>query len=207
MTFSKQRILILALQSSLLLSLGKPVRESAAQGVTPSRAKLSEMVRKALDKDATIFDGIRAVFGDFNGDGRQDVAVAVNVEKDLTAMLARGMTILSLDKDIPNLPPLPRSGPEAVPYNCLGLLIVESVGTKSENDRLLYGCFSNVYLVPKTEVHSGFRGTAALKGDALRLNMETGAVLLLYNDGKSYHGYLESMAGPPDFPEPATVHH
>ena len=82
-------------------------------------------------------------------------------------------------------------GPELA---CLGLLILERAGTESEVRHLFYGCYGGFRMVPKRQVHVPRRkGVARPRGDALRLEMENGALLLIFSDGKSYHDYVERL--------------
>ncbi len=169
------------LQSTLVLTLARHA-EGLPQTERLSREKVAQLVKEFLGDNAKVFEEMPPQLGDLNGDGNQDLAVVLDVEDGLQAIIAQGLEVRELEA--PSLPPAD------APHHCLGLLILQGFETSPERNHLFYGCFSDWRLVPKRQIVIP-KGLARGKGDALRLHMETGAFLVLYSDGKSYYAYYE----------------
>ncbi|MBI2817162.1 MAG: hypothetical protein HYX72_09505 [Acidobacteria bacterium] len=181
-----QMSIFFVLQSSLVVGFAQHAEGGALQTERPSREKMAELVKGFLGDNATVFEEVQPMVGDFDGDGRRDGAVVLRMEHGFRAILAKGVKIAELEA-----PKLPTAD---APHHCLGLLIVQGFETLRKEKYLFYGCFSNWRLIPKRQLVIP-TGLAPGRGDALRLHMETGAFLVLYSDGKSYHAYYEHEHG------------
>ena len=135
-------------------------------------ADVAALVKSALGGNIVPYAGVKPVTADFNGDGQPDLAVVVDFNKQLAAWLRQGTVILNLDS--PSLSPM-RSDREQ--HFCFGLLILNDLQVTQKT--LFYGCFT------------GWRYLAGplpgAKGAALDLDMDSGSVVRLYNDGTRFH--------------------
>lgn len=129
-------------------------------------ADVPGLVKSALGEGIVPYAGVKPVTADFDGDGRPDLAVVVDINKKLVGWLKRGTVILDLDS--PSLPPLHADNEQ---HFCFGLLILKQ--QQPAQKTLFYGCFTGWRLVPGTKA-------------ALDLDMDSGAVLRLFSDGTRY---------------------
>ena len=132
-------------------------------------AEVAALVKSALGPGIVPYAAVRPVVADFNGDGQSDLAVVVDFNKQLSGWLRRGIVVHSLES--PSLAPMRADNEQ---HFCFGLLVLE--GMQVARKTVFYGCFTGWRLVP---------GTAA-KSAALDLDMESGSVIRLYNDGTRY---------------------
>jgi hypothetical protein len=132
---------------------------------------VAALVKSALGDGIVPYAAVKPVTADFNGDGQPGLAVVVDFNKKLTAWLRRGTVILNLDS--PSLAPMRLDNEQ---HFCFGLLILQRMMATQKT--LFYGCFTGWRPV-RTPV-------AGAKGAALDLDMESGVVLRLYNDGTRY---------------------
>lgn len=142
--------------------------------ILPAQTKppdIAALVRSALGEGIVPYSAVKPVTADFNGDGQPDLAVVVDFNKKLTAWLKRGTVILNLDS--PSLAPL---RPDNDQHFCFGLLMLDNLLPARKT--LFYGCFTGWRFVPAPVLGA--------KGAALDLEMETGVLLRLYNDGARY---------------------
>lgn len=138
--------------------------------------------------------------GDFNGDGNTDIAVIVKPEEGKTDIGKFNVKFISID------PYSPKNGQRVDPvatmndHNdaCLGVAIIH--GTSSGwNTReplgkyMFYECFSDFRHIPKEQKIGNInrsRGPMPKpKGDAIQLELESGAETAVYWDGSTYRGY------------------
>lgn len=145
-------IALIALAAAALLAQPKP--------------DVAALVKAALGEGIVPYAAVRPVIADFNGDGRQDLAVVVDFNKKLAAWLKRGTVIHNLDS--PSLAPMK---PDNEQHFCFGLLILEKMQPTQRN--LFYGCFTGWHLVQSTNA-------------AIDLDMESGTTLRLFNDGTRF---------------------
>jgi hypothetical protein len=162
--------------------LNELVREQVGNQVKPALGVISEPVY---------------VLTDFNGDGFLDVAIVVIIEQGRDELKSHGVRYLDVD-------PFSRmNGRELEPnvkmgQNCLGVVFLH--GSAKEWDPraishkfIIYDCFSSIRRVPKgVPIRRGRRSTGPpprLKGDAILLDLESGAQSLVYWDGKTYRGF------------------
>jgi hypothetical protein len=127
---------------------------------------IGRLVKQALGDDVAPYAAVRPVIADFHGDGQPDLAVVVDFNKKLTAWLKRGVVIRNLES--PSLAPM---RPDNEQHFCFGLLILD--GMKPEQKTIFYGCFTGWHLVAGAKA-------------AIDLDMESGSMLRLYNDGSRY---------------------
>lgn len=132
-------------------------------------ADVAILVKSALGDGVVPYAAVRPVVADFNGDGQSDLAVVVDFNKKLAQWLRRGTVIHNLDS--PSLAPMRADNEQ---HFCFGLLILE--GMQAERKTVFYGCFTGWHVVP----------AAGTRSAALDLDMESGSVLRLYNDGTRY---------------------
>ena len=137
------------------------------------------------------------VLSDFNGDGFLDVAIVVSIEQGRDEIRSHGVRYLDVD------PFSKTNGRELEPnekmgQNCLGLAILHGSSKqwdlRAVSDKfIIYDCFSSIRRVPKgVPIKRGRRSTGPpprLKGDAILLDLESGAQSLVYWDGKTYRGF------------------
>ena len=137
------------------------------------------------------------VITDFNGDGFLDVAIVVSIEQGRDELKSRGVRYLDVD------PFSKTNGRELEPnekmwQNCLGVAILHGSSKhwdlRAVSDKfIIYDCFSSIRRVPKNvPIRRGRRSTGPpprLKGDAIILDLESGAQSLVYWDGKTYRGF------------------
>jgi hypothetical protein len=127
---------------------------------------IAALVTRSLGDGIVPYAAVRPVVADFNGDGQPDLAVVVDINKRLTTWLKRGTVILNLDS--PSLAPLRFDNEQ---HFCFGLLLLNAMQPAQKT--LFYGCFT------------GWRPVSGEKA-ALDLDMESGSILRLYNDGTRF---------------------
>jgi hypothetical protein len=164
-------------------------------------AELTNLVQQEIGSKAKPALGIISepvyVLTDFNGDGFLDVAIVVSIEQGRDELKSHGVRYLDVD------PFSKTNGRELEPnekmgQNCLGLAILHGSSKqwdlRAVTDKfIVYDCFSSIRRVPKNvPIRRGRRSTGPpprLKGDAIVLDLESGAQSLVYWDGKTYRGF------------------
>lgn len=130
------------------------------------KPNIAALVRRALGEGVVPYAAVRPILADFNGDGRQDLAVVVDFNKRLSAWLKRGMVIHNLES--PSLAPM---HPDNEQHFCFGLLILHHMDPAEKT--IFYGCFT------------GWR-LAKSSTPAIDLDMESGEALRLFHDGTKF---------------------
>jgi len=163
--------------------------------------ELSDLVRQQVSSKVKPAVGVISepvyVLSDFNGDGFKDVAVVVVVEEGRDQLKNHGVRYLDVD------PFSKTNGRELEPtekmgHNCLGLVFLHGSAKdwdpRTISDKFfIYDCFSSIRQVPKGVPIRRGRTSAGppprLKGEAIVLDLESGAQTLVYWDGKTYRGF------------------
>jgi hypothetical protein len=115
-----------------------------------------------------------------NGFKQKDLAVPIHVDGARGQLSGRSLNVIPLHgTDDPN---------GAIGNNCLGLAVFQMSPNKpeqAERVHFLYECFSGY---AKVSPNAGLVRKAGVRaaGDAVQLNLETGAQLLVYWDGNKY---------------------
>jgi hypothetical protein len=179
-----------------------PVYTQSRRGkANVSEAQLQDVVRKEFGDQVKVQPALNSepfyLLGDFNGDGRQDIAVLVNIEQGRAELKQHGVKYLDAD------PHSRTNGSEIDPksamgHNCIGIAIIHgtSDGWNVLNPAgkfLVYDCFSAFRLFRKGQRirrGSGSQGpTPKPKGDSIFLDLETGGTSLIYWNGRTYRGF------------------
>ena len=133
--------------------------------------------------------------GDFNGDGFDDIAVQVSAEEGREDLKSHNVKYIDIS------PYNGSNGQEKDPVSdmgnyCLGVAVIHGTGAGWDAPSakyIFYECFTPFRLIRKGQKirrGGGSRGpTPAPKGDSIQLDLENGAVLLVYWDGKTYRGF------------------
>ena len=124
------------------------------------------LVKQALGPDIVPYSAVRPILADFDGDGKQDLAVVIDFNKKLQGWLRRGMVIHNLSS--PSLAPM-HSDTEQ--HFCFGLLVLRDL--QPEQKTVFYGCFTGWHL------NQGAKAS-------IDLDMESGDTLRLFNDGINF---------------------
>jgi hypothetical protein len=140
---------------------------TAASAFALLAPNIPALVKTALGPNIVPYPAVRPIVADFDGDGKQDLAVIIDFNKKLPAWLRRGMLIHNLAS--PSLAPM---HPDTDQHFCFGLLILRSL--QPEQKTVFYGCFTGWHLVAGAKA-------------ALDLDMESGDTLRLFNDGNNFH--------------------
>jgi hypothetical protein len=133
--------------------------------------------------------------GDFNGDGVGDIAVLVNSEDGREELKDHNVKYIDID------PWRGSNGQEKDPVsdiwnNCLGIAVIH--GTAAGWDApaakyIFYQCFTPFRIVRKGQkIRKGRASTGPTpvpKGDSIQLDLENGATMLVYWNGKTYRGF------------------
>lgn len=130
------------------------------------KPNVAALVKSALGDGIVPYAAVRPIFADFNGDGRDDLAVVVDFNKRLAGWLKRGVVIHNLES--PSLAPMQ---PDREQHFCFGLLILDRMLPAKKT--IFYGCFT------------GWR-QAKSSSAAIDLYMESGETLRLFNDGTKF---------------------
>ena len=207
-----KRITSLILFGSIILilhSIGTSyvIGNLEATAETPvSTGEMAELIHAEFGPHVQVASSILQnyyLIGDFNGDGNADIAVIVKPEGGKTEIGKFNVNFISID------PYSPKNGQEIDPvaimneHNdaCLGVAIIH--GTSSGwNTReplgkyMFYECFSDFRLIPKGQkignINKSPGTTPALKGDAVKLELESGAETVVYWDRRTYWGYPQT---------------
>ena len=140
------------------------------------------------------------LIGDFNGDGNADIAVIVKPEGGKAEIRKFNVNFVSID------PYSPKNGQKVDPvasmneHNdaCLGIAIIHgtSSGWKTQEPPgkyMFYECFSDFRLISRGQkvgdINRSIGPTPKTKGDAIKLELESGAETMVYWDGHTYRGY------------------
>lgn len=160
-------------------------------------------VRNAFGVKVRVLTRDRPFFltGDFNGDGKPDIAVLVNIENAREELAAHSVKFIDID------PHSRRNGSQIDPlttsrHNCVGVAIVHGTAagwtiTQPGNRYMFYECFSPFRLIRRNQRiprGNGARGTApVLKGDAIQLELESGGRAIVYWNGHTYRGFSQRI--------------
>jgi hypothetical protein len=171
-----------------------------------STEEIAELIHDEFGPDVQVASSILQnyyLISDFNGDGNADIAVIVKPEGGKTKIGKFNVNFIGID------PYSLKNGQEIDPvaimneHNdaCLGVAIIH--GTSSGwNTReplgkyMFYECFSDVRLISKGQkignIDKSTGTTPVLKGDAVKLELESGAETVVYWDGRTYRGYPQT---------------
>jgi len=142
--------------------------------------------------------------GDFNGDGKADIALVLSGDEARTQLSQRGVRVINTNPFDATENGKPIIGPLGG-TNCLGLGIVlgyqRSASEIPASDRFYtYDCFSSFDLISKVrKIASPDRRLKwkemppSLKGDALLLDEENGGTRLLYWTGDTFRGFPQRI--------------
>lgn len=171
-----------------------------------STEEIAQLIRDEFGPDVKVASSILQnyyLIGDFNGDGNADIAVIVKPEGGKAEIGKFNVNFISID------PYSSKNGQAIDPvvnmkeHNdaCLGVAIIHGT-SRGWNTRepvgkyMFYECFSDFRLIPKGQKIGNTnksRGTTpALKGDAVKLELESGAETVVYWDGRTYLGYPQT---------------
>jgi len=163
---------------ALRKTIGLCFLASCLYATTPLN-KVQAIVKTALGSSVSIFDE-HFVEGDFDGDGKSDLAVMVNVDDAKYGVLWRRVRgqIHLIDVD----PTSKTNGSDlsfnALGHNCMGLLVVQdsqnflSANSPSKIPTLSYACYSGFKVIKKSSEETRW---LEFSGDRILLDMETGA--------------------------------
>ena len=165
--------------------------------------RVEALVKSRLGPRVTVSSDVSPSFlvGDFDADGHRDVAVTVDIDSELKRLIVSGTVVKSLFSE--SLPILPK-GSEG--HNCLGILVFEGVSPSLKTVRseaYFYGCFSGWRTLPKGKMpesrgERGLMPSASPRGDSIILDLENGALMLLYKSESGFKGkYLRTEGSPP----------
>lgn len=192
--------------NSIICSKGTPYTVINLEAMAETRLTTEEIAEvihndfgPRVNVDPSIVENYYLI-GDFNGDGNNDVAVIIKPEGGKTDIRKFNVKFISID------PYSPKNGQRVDPvasmneHNdaCLGVAIIH--GTSSGWNALeplgkymFYECFSDFRLIPKGQkigdINKSRGTTPVLKGDAVKLELESGAETVVYWDGSTYRGY------------------
>lgn len=139
---------------------------AAASAFALPTPNITALVKSALGPDIVPYAAVRPILADFDGDGKQDLAVVIDFNRNLPGWLKRGMVIRSLAS--PSLAPM---RPDNEQHFCFGLLILRSL--QADQKTVFYGCFTGWHL------NQGAKAS-------IDLDMESGDTLRLFNDGTNF---------------------
>lgn len=152
------------------------------------------IVTAILGPEASVFDGHYAL-GDFDGDGKTDLAIMVNVAGAGHEIESRHIRLVDVD-------PISKNNGTSVDiggfsHRCMGLLIVPNYVSSLRNSLtsslpspvLSYACYSGIVVREREHIQSQSGPLPLFHGDGLLLEMETGAMNLVYWDGHTFRGF------------------
>lgn len=165
--------------------------------------ELSELVKQEVGSKVKPALGVISepvyVLSDFNGDGHSDVAIVVVIEEGRDELKNHGVRFLDVDPfSRTNGRELDPNNQDKMWKNCLGLVVLHGSAKdwdpRAISDKfIIYDCFSSIRHIPKgAPIRRGRKSTGPpprLKGDAILLDLESGAQTLVYWDGKTYRGF------------------
>jgi len=165
--------------------------------------ELSDLVRQQVSSKVKPAVGVISepvyVLSDFNGDGFKDVAVVLVIEEGRDELKNHGVRYIDVDPfSRTNGRELNPNDGDKMGHNCLGLVFLHGSAKdwdpRTISDKFfIYDCFSSIRHVPKgVPIRRGRRSTGPpprLKGDAIVLDLESGAQTLVYWDGQTYRGF------------------
>lgn len=158
---------------------------AANEPPTPKDEDIAPVLAKALGEPVRIETGLTShtFMGDFNGDRRPDLAVFVDLPPLKAKLKARGVHFVDVD------PWSKTNGKEVDPEqgitsSCVGVVILHAGKQGWHEPEALYAfydCMSGMKVEPRGKKKKA-------RGDSLLLDLESGAVVRVSWDGKTYRG-------------------
>ncbi len=207
-----KRIIVLILLFSIyssMFSKGIPHTVSSWEAIAEAgimTEDIAEVIHNDFGAKVKVDPSLLAdyyLIGDFNGDGNTDIAVIVKPEEGKTDIGQFNVNFISID------PSSPKNGQRVDPvasmneHNdaCLGVAIIHgtSSGWKTQEPLgkyMFYECFSDFRLIPRGQKVGDINRSGGpipkAKGDAIKLELESGAETIVYWDGHTYRGYPQT---------------
>lgn len=164
----------------------------------PTNAEAAELLQALLGARLQVGAGLEpALFtGDFNGDGRQDLAIATDLAPAKARLRKEHVRFVDVEpwsktngKEIDPGPQL------AMPCPAIVVLNASKNGWGQPQAIFAFAqCMSKVVVVPRATALPPLRKKGKVpkvKGDTLELSLESGALVRVYWTGKTYSGHGE----------------
>jgi hypothetical protein len=185
----------------ILLLVVAPSRSSQQdKGRNDPSDKISSTIHDQFGPKLKIYNDTSPYYlrGDFNGDGFGDIAVLVKAEEGKEDLKTHKIKYIDIN------PFNGSNGKEKDPVvdigeGCLGIALIHgtAAGWEAPGAKyIFYECFSPFRLVRKGQKISRGRAsegpTPVPAGDSIQLDLENGATVLVYWNGKAYRGFGQS---------------